>query len=345
MKDERDIRQFESLSPRSDRGDIYYYENSTEKSDPITARLARQTHAAGYLDEGFIYETAIGNDGQITPDIDKARGENVEYYVGFAKGGEPISTLRKISTKEGEGVESLPGYQLCADYLSDEGQLALLEKELEGRPIVEISSFGHVPETTPLAGLELLRNVLQESYGTNEVWFFTMVTEKYKTLVNMFGPRVVRRIGEEVSIVDERVNNIALTPVLFDTTSFFDNIKEGAIDEVANVRKRKRYIGSLRYFARGLSNDSLSEGVLSLLDEAPSFDFSTYIQNKPVQKEHEEWVQPLQLDLHNHVDALYAKRLVDDGKVDTVLDPPWRKEFSTMYSANDPEHTLSLIHI
>jgi len=336
---ERDISRLEDGTPTLERGDHYKYVKSTEKSSRAHALLARQVHAASYLGEGFINDDAVDQFGQIMPDIDKARGESVDYYLGFNAHGDAVSTLRKVSMAEGEGIESLPGYQLCKDTLSDTGR-SLLDDAIQGsRPIREISSFGHVPKESAIAGLELLRHVLQESYGTDEVWFFTMVTQKYQTLVNLFGPKVVRKIGEEVPIIDARVGDVSLTPAYVDTTRFFDDIKDGILEE-NDVRKRKRLLGSLRNFAKGVARETLSDEVRLLLDDGNRFDFMEYIQASDIQRTPIEWSQPLQLDLNDRIDALYSKRLIDEGKVRTVTAPTWSEEFPDSFDANEiAEHS------
>lgn len=340
MMKESDSPSFENLSPQVERGDHYRYVQSTERRDPALALLARRVHASSYLGEGFIHNEAIDSTGEVASDIDKARGDSVEYYVGVSKQNEAVSTLRKVSIEQGLGIESLPGYQLCGDYLSDEGKTALEAVVAQGRPLKEISSFGHVPEESSLAGLELLRHVLQKSYGTDEVWFFTMVTQKYQTLVNIFGPRAVRKIGDEVALDDSRVGDVSLTPALVDTTTFFDDIKEGIVSE-PNAQKRQRLLGSLRNFAKGIDTQRFSDEVVLLLDDENDFNFSTYVQTTAVRQQSEAWTQPMQLDMRNRVDALYSKRLVDDGKVRTVVNPAWHEAFDGEADAGEFDETGS----
>ena len=79
------LPSFDTLSMRIERGDIHRYVTVTEASNPEDALLARQVHAKSYLGEGFILDDAIDETGQVVPDIDKARGDNVAYYLGFSK--------------------------------------------------------------------------------------------------------------------------------------------------------------------------------------------------------------------------------------------------------------------
>lgn len=321
---ERDAASNDVVAPRHDRGDQYHYARSTERGDPRATLLARQVHAKSYLGEKFIFEEAVDEHGQVASDIDKARGEAVDYYTGFDDMGEAVSTLRKICPIETIGLESLPGYSLCENTLSDEGKRILLNASTAGRPVREISSFGHIPEVRPQAGLELLRHVLQEAYGTDEFWFFTMVTKKYQALVHLFGPQAVRRIGEEIHMDDERVGDVSLTPAVVDTTTFFDDIAQGILNE-SNAHKRLRMLMALKNFTEGLNREALSDDVRLLVDDE-QLNIATYAREDLEVGRSNEWTPPLQLNMDNSVDALHAKKLVDDGHVRHVIQPDWPRE-------------------
>jgi hypothetical protein len=321
---ERDATNNDVVAPRYDRGDQYRYARSTERGDPEAALLARRVHAKSYLGEKFIFEEAVDEYGQVASDIDKARGEAVDYYTGFDDNGEAVSTLRKIRPIETIGLESLPGYLLCEDTLSDEGKLLLLDASSANRPVREISSFGHIPEVRAQAGLELLRHVMQESYGTDEFWFFTMVTKKYQALVHLFGPQAVRKIGEEIHMDDARVGDVSLTPAVVDTTSFFDDIAQGILDET-NPHKRLRMLMALKNFTEGLDRETLSDDVRLLVEDG-QLNIATYAQEHLRTDRSNKWTPPLQLNMDNSVDALHAKKLVEDGYVRRVIQPDWSTE-------------------
>jgi hypothetical protein len=281
-------------------------------------------HAISYLGEKFIFEEAIDEHGQVVSDIDKARGEAVDYYIGFDDGHEAVSTLRKIRPIETIGLESLPGYLLCEDTLSDEGRSLLLHASLTSRPVREISSFGHIPEVRAQAGLELLRHVLQESYGTDEFWFFTMVTKKYQALVHLFGPQAVRKIGDEIHMDDARVGDVSLTPAVVDTTSFFDDIAQGILAET-NAHKRLRMLMSLKNFTEGLDRETLSDDVRVLVGDT-QLNPKVYARDDLRVSRSNEWTLPRQLDMDNPVDALYVKKRMDDGSIRHVIQPDWAME-------------------
>ena len=330
--------EFGKESLPAKRIDFYGYTKSTESDDPDFAYTARQIHARSYIGEGFIHDNAIDDSGQIVSDIDKSRGDFVEYYLGSTTEGEPISTLRTIDAAKAGGVMQLPGYQLCETTLSDEGRELLWGAELAGRPIKEISSFGHVPEVSSQAGLELLRHVLQESLPNNELWFFAMVTHKYQTLVHIFGSQAVRKIGDEVTLNDNRIGDVSLTPAVVDTAQFFDDVKEGILHESDTI-KRHRMLKYLRNFTEGVHPSTLSNEVYSLVGGDEETSFVDYSTRKMARKAPDEWTRPVALDFARSIDKLYAKRLVDEGKVRTVLNPTWYEEFADMEGAEDSERS------
>lgn len=250
-----------SLSPRIERGDEYAYMNFRESESLALSAIARVVHARSYRGEGFVHDEAIAQDGTLARDIDKARGSMVDYYLGYQLGSEgavPVSTLRKINLQPGETAESLPGFQACRDVLYKDERRCLLA----GTAVKEISSFGHVPEVSALAGLELMRHVLQDSSGEGELWFFSMVAEKYGTLVSMFGPRAVQKAGDPVTLQDSRINNVSLVPAIVDVDRFYDNIYNTL--EVAGGARRRRHLASLAYFAEGME-DRLSDEVTEVV--------------------------------------------------------------------------------
>ena len=252
------------MSPVATREDRYEYERFYEKTDPDLVLLARKLHASSYMGEGFVYDGAVSEDGTMADDMDKARGQAVEYYIGYEPIDDeriPVSTLRKISLESYETVKDLPGYQLSKDYLYEEEGEWL--DSIAPRRIQEISSFGHIPESPSTAGLELLRTVLQDSVGKDEMWFFTMVSEKYNTLVKLFGPEAVRRIGDSIPLDDPRVANISLVPAIVDTSIFFQQVYESAINETVPAIRRRR-IGVLTNFTEGLTEAQMGSDVFLL---------------------------------------------------------------------------------
>lgn len=263
MIDKPLVAEFE-LSSVAVRNDKYVYEHFNERTKPGLVFLARQLHARSYMGEGFVYDEAVDDDGTMANDIDKARGDSVKYYIGYEPKDDehiPVSTLRKISLQGNETIEDLPGYQLSKNELYEEEREWL--DSVAPRRIHEISSFGHIPESPPTSGLELLRTVLQDSVGSDEVWFFTMVSAKYNTLVKLFGPVAVRKVGESIPIDDPRVADVTLIPAIVDTSLFFQQVHDAVLDESVPAIRRRR-IGVLTNFTEGLTEAQMGSDVYQL---------------------------------------------------------------------------------
>lgn len=310
--------QYSSLHPKM--GDTYAYTSSREAVDAQFVHMARQVHAASYLGEGFIHDEAV-EDGQVAADIDKARGESVTYYVGFDCQADalPISTLRKVAAEGVGGVASLPGYELCKDTLYDKGKQLLHDAEQEGRSVREISAFGHIPEVPATAGYELLRHIYQEAHGSDELWFFVMVTKKYRALLNSFGPQAVQKVGDEVTFSDERIGDVSLTPCVVDIETFLDDIQASIVAETVPARRR-RMTASLQVFAEGLDPTTLSSEVREALISERSFNVRAYASSRLVPRGKAEWEQPQSFDVANSVDAARLRQLIDKGEVTRVHD-------------------------
>lgn len=328
---DRDTVSFETETPRVERADVYSYAKATEGDDPDFALRARRVHAVSYKGEGFIGEAAITETGEVDASLDKARGDGVEYYLGFDDIGTDVSTIRKVDASQRGGFELLPGYGLCADSISDEQKALFAQFEQQGRPINEISAFGHIPEVTSAAGVETLRHILQEALGTDEIWFFSMVTPKLRSLQYMFGPHAIRSIGKPIQIDDERTAGVTLTPAYLDTTTFFDDVQEAIANE-PDAKNRSRYLKYLKYFTEGVPLEKMSSSVKNLIGAEQSLDLTTYMKAKTEQTPRKDWEPPQQFSLKNPADALYVRQLIDGGV--TVVDPAW-SETSTEAAAQE----------
>jgi len=312
----------------SARIDKYVYEHFSEQTKPELVLLARQLHARSYMGEGFVYDGAVDDDGTMANDIDKARGNSVKYYIGYEPQDDnhvPVSTLRKISLQGNETIEDLPGYQLSKDGLYEEEREWLAS--IAPRRFQEISSFGHIPESPSTSGLELLRTVLQDSVGSDEIWFFTMVSEKYNTLVNLFGPNAVRKIGEAIPLDDPRVADISLVPAIVDTSVFFQQVYETAINETIPA-KRRRHIGVLTNFTEGLTEAQMGSDVYQLtrgiagipVVQKDDVNMGVFIREQPNFNVSNEWRAPDAYDLNINGDKVSLKELIDSGEVLAIQD-------------------------
>ena len=323
------------------RIDNYSYERFTEQSNPELVLQARILHARSYRGEDFIHDEALDNDGTIADDMDKARGETVEYYIGYEpneSGPVPVSTLRKIGLGNSDTIEDLPGYQLSRSKLYDEEREWLAS--VAPQRIREISSFGHTPESPATAGLELLRTALQDAIGTDEVWFFTMVSEKYDTLVKLFGDSAVRKIGDAIPMNDSRVADISLIPAIVDTSLFFGQVHEAASSEKIPA-KRRRQTATLINFTEGLSEAQMGSEVYRFTrgatDTLPlqedSVDMGVFLRDQPGFNTESEWQSPQVFNLNKEEEKKSLKQLIDSGKITSIKDT---FDFTELFELHHP---------
>lgn len=269
---------FESILPndgaerKTGRHDQYFIVSATEQESPELAMLAQRTQAKGYVEDmGFLSPDAIEKDGRLSADIDKARGENVEYFI--AKGWDSstnelaleygAATLRKISIPEGQGLEVLPAYDLCKDAVYPEYKEWLEDLRTETPRVKELAALAKTPETSPVAIFELLRDIVHSSKkwdeDKGEIWFFSIVSTTYESLVSNFGDKAIVQIGDPVKLPDSRVSeNVKLIPAVVDVGNFFDNVVS-AIEESNDKRAQIRLMRSFAFFTESIDDSELTE--------------------------------------------------------------------------------------
>lgn len=329
---------------REKRGDSYVYQRFSEQTNPDLAMVARQVHARGYRGEEFVHGDAIMDDGSLTDDIDKARGSYVDYYLGYERGenGEctPVSTLRKVNIPYGGTLDDLPAYALCKDQIYAKDREWLDNLPNPQRIIKEISSFAHIPEVGPMAGFELLRNALQDSLGSHEVWLFSMVADRYQSLVKNFGPVAVRQIGEAVPIDDPRVNHVKLIPAIVDTDLFLQQVHDSIVNEEDESQKR-RIARSFYMFTESLADYDMSTDVATMSRQlrgetqdiqttttlhdlgshgssVSSKSFGDYI--KTLGRDVPVWTQPDEFDFASWADRREVRRRIESGSIISTVD-------------------------
>lgn len=251
---------------RIGRRDTYFIQYFTEDSNADLAKKAWEVHGEGYVNEGFVAEDALLDDGALPTDIDKARGQNVEYYLATGRevtrqDGSPAerATMRKINIPEGERVSSLPAFQLCKDTLYPEYRDYLESIENPAGTVKEIAALARTKEASPMAVFELLRDGLQDSLGEDgEIWFFSIVSQTYDSMVENFGPDAVKQIGEPVSLDDLRVNDeVKLVPAMVNTTTFIDQLRS-TIEATTDSKRFKQLTRSFMFFTEGVPTTNLS---------------------------------------------------------------------------------------
>ncbi|MDB5185191.1 MAG: hypothetical protein JWN38_999 [Candidatus Saccharibacteria bacterium] len=239
-----------------------HYEHiiTTEAANPAMAELAWRIHAEGYHTMGFVHKTAIAMDGALTTDIDKARGDNVEYFLAINDVQEiDAASLRKVHIPEGGDYTDLPAYKLCEPQLSEPGKQLLADLSEDGHDIIEIGALARTASASPYAVHELFRNIVHGSAGKNEAWLFSIVSTTFDSLASSFGKDSFIVLGEDTPIVDDRVSNgVKLRPAVLIPDLFIDNVL-AQYEAATNRVQRHKLLRTFMFFTEGLEDNELSE--------------------------------------------------------------------------------------
>lgn len=343
MREQENTKKIESThhSPKG-RGDNFEYQILTESSHPELAVAAQQIHASGYIAEGFVNENAVESNGTLSPDIDKARGDNVQYYVGFevneAGEREAKSTIRKISIPFGGTIEDLPAFQLADGKFYPEELKYLRNLPQPHRSLKEISAFAHTASPRLQPGREILREILQDARGSGEVLIFTMVEPNFNALVRSFGRDMMHQIGDPVPLNDPRVEDgLRLVPAMVDADLFLDQIRASALDETNSPQARHAYKRSLVYLTEGLVRADMSDEVAEMVESLVGSGDYQHNQTKPLihtnleklsfsgivralNKEPDVWRQPDLFEPYSWADRQEVRRRVDRGDIVSTSD-------------------------
>lgn len=247
---------------RRNRLDTHVIQTFTEYTHPTLVDEARRVHALGYIHEGFVINESLTADGYLPDDIDKARGDTVEYFLASSSDSQhpdnltSKATMRLISIPEGETVESLPAYKLCKDTVSSK-YLDYLQM-LPAENVKEMGALARTADSSPMAAFELFRHALHTA-KPGDVWFFTVVSTTHASLLGSFGPHVVRTIGDPIELDDPRVgNDVRLVPAITHTDTFIDDIRIAA-EETSDPLTNRRLLRTFMFFSEGLTDEELSQ--------------------------------------------------------------------------------------
>lgn len=255
------------------RGDTYAHVSGHEATDPLVVDAALTTHAIGYVDDmGFVTPEAIDQNGHIIPDIDHARGPEVEYFVATdpSNPGENRATMRIISLASGQTVEDLPAYQVTQEALTAEGK-ALLQS-IEAIHLKEIAALAKSNHAAAVGLFEIVRKTIHEAIGTGDVWFFSIVAGTHASLCGRMAARSFTVLGTDVEIDDDRVDaeQVKLRPVLFSPSDFIDNLADAIIEpneEESSAEAQHKLQSGFKFFTAGLEADKMSEKAVRLREQ------------------------------------------------------------------------------
>lgn len=262
-----------TLTPFFD--DRFQHIQFTELDNPDLAFVAQVVQAKSYRAEGFVNDAAIDEDGRLAPDIDKARGPNVIYYLASEQSPDDLtgtpekaSSLRVQELEPGMTFRDFPGYVLSEDRLHPETEIVFDAFTQRGHEIKEIGALSRTPESERLATFEVIRAAMQDSFGKGEVWFFTMVGTTYDSLVRRWGDDNLVPIGEDIKFDDPRVKeDVSLKPLILIPDDFLGNLRN-EYEQAKTTKAKIRYAESLVYFSDGLEAESLDDEFLSTRADA-----------------------------------------------------------------------------
>lgn len=243
-----------------------------EQDNPEGAILAQQIQGESYVAAGYVYPSALDELGRLQPELDRSRGDNVEYYIAAAKHPEMsprnMGSLRVITIPEGGSLEDLAAYRYSKDILSDEVELLLqsLIAEHGRQGVKEICALAKTNEATSLVSFELLREITQAAIRekSEEKWLITFTSHAHDVFMRRYGASVMQQVGEPVpvDVGDERTSDeLRLVPTLIDPGHLLENILHD-IQTTRIVTEKIRLSNTLVFMADGLNETDISAEVL-----------------------------------------------------------------------------------
>lgn len=239
-----------------------------EDANPLLVAVARRVHAQGYLNAKYVSDDAI-IDGELVPELDKARGSNVAYHLAINQVNPTDMATMRLSgiPEDGESWTALPLGDF-KDAISPDFQKIFIRRQAEGKVIREVGALAHTSRPNGLH--EIIRKVIQTAYGNDEVWLATIVLPAYRSLGLRYGKSNVELIGNDITITDARVRkNLPLKPTLILPDSFFDNI---VFDyDASKSTLKKRELGkAICFLVEGFDESRLSDRVQVKLEDLRS---------------------------------------------------------------------------
>ena len=247
-----------NLPPRIFRtarvGDTYEDLSGDELTTPWLARLAWTIHAESYLGSGYVTRDAITADGYLIPEIDRARGPGVRYYVArHAHKGTDRATLRKVAPIDPGTFTDLPAYAASERSLDSSSIARLDDLRSGGAAFSEISALARTPGSSPLAAHELIRRVIADASASNEAWLVTLVAATCESLIGTYGSTNFRPLGDDFQLADPRVERtVWLRPLLIEPAAFLSNLLRDLRTESKPHRRRRLERGFL-FMAAGFA--------------------------------------------------------------------------------------------
>lgn len=234
----------------------YVHRHFTEETDLEAAHSAWVLHGIGYYAMEFVNETAlIKPQNYLHPDIDHARGPNIDYYANYEPNtpSTDVAAIRIASVPEGGTYLDLPTATMSDPYLSERGRELLRSVTDEGMQLKELGALSRRPGSSRIAVYELIRHIIHKAQGSNEVWFFNVVSTTANSFVQTYGANNFDVIGNDVSFEkDSRIKkDIVLRPTVVYPDKFIANILT-ACEEATTYGARRRLGKNFLFMTKGL---------------------------------------------------------------------------------------------
>lgn len=245
------------------RQDAYVHVTVTELTDPEMVAEALKIQGEGYFKFGFVSEDGIEQNGPLKgaliPELDKSRGPYTDYYLALnpdINRQSDVATMRKRHLAPGETFDDLPTGSLARPAMSADGKALVDGIE---NPDIHFKEIGGLAGN-PRGVYEIIRNRIQEARGKEEVWFFSIVSSTFDTMVRRYGRSNFTVIGENIALDDDRVDGeISMVPAIVYPDRFVENVladyraaqEQG--DELAQRELRKSFL----YLTDGMGEQSL----------------------------------------------------------------------------------------
>lgn len=243
----------------------YEIECGTEYSDPHLVKRAQQIQGYSYLTAGFVYESALDEEGRLHPELDRSRGSNVLYYLAKSRlNDDREASLRKIDAPE--QLDDMAAYKYCKGVIhSSYDRFLRSAHEDPDKEVKEIAALSITTKDASAGSFELIRQAWQDAIRSDkdEVWLMTFAPRAHAVLSHRFGEHVIEEASEETIEVDsgdERTNSqLRLVPVVVDTQRVLHNInkaRNSALDE-GNTAQARVYARTMQFMADGLEDEHL----------------------------------------------------------------------------------------
>lgn len=265
------LMQPEFAAPDPTYADTFEHWKGVPGDGPLVAemlQLAWETHAAGYLRAGLAKPAAI-RDGLLDETIDRSRRlrRGITYYLTINPDDiDDRSTARLIDARS---VEELPTYPLTKDGIHPDALKRLkFAVEVEGKQLCELGAFADSkPGRTP-GTEELLRDILTDTVGRNQLLFCSMAAPVQKYLSRILSPANFEPIGDPVVLEENELRGeTVLIPVVIDPDKFIDNLL-AAYYEAKDPATKVMYREKALFYSAKLPPEHTPSGIIVLREEA-----------------------------------------------------------------------------